>query len=77
MAGQMEEMDITADPVLNTGLGTRSEWTRTSKIVELQSRIRSDLFNQGKLILKGVDLTVKLHRYKPELFAQCGYSSSL
>ena len=24
-AGQMEEMDITADPVLDTGLGTRSE----------------------------------------------------
>ena len=27
-AGQMEEMDISADPVLNTGLGTRSEWTK-------------------------------------------------
>ena len=24
-AGQMKQMDITADPVLNTGLGTRSE----------------------------------------------------
>ena len=24
-AGQMEQMDITADPVLNTGLGTRGE----------------------------------------------------
>ena len=34
-AGQMEEMDISADPVLNTGLKTRSEWTKTSKIVEL------------------------------------------
>ena len=41
-AGQMEEMDITADPVLNTGLGTRSEWTKMSKIVELQGRIHSD-----------------------------------
>ena len=27
-AGQMEQMDITADPVLNTGLGTRCEWTK-------------------------------------------------
>ena len=35
-AGQMEEMDISADPVLNMGLGTRSEWTKTSKIIELQ-----------------------------------------
>ena len=35
-AGQMEEMDISADPVLNTGLGTRSEWTKMSKTVELQ-----------------------------------------
>ena len=26
-AGQMEEIDISADLVLNTGLETRSEWT--------------------------------------------------
>ena len=65
-AGQMEEMDITADPVLNTGLGTRSEWTKTSKTVELQGRIHSDLFNQEKLILNGVDLMVKHHCHKPE-----------
>ena len=65
-AGQMGEMDISADPVLNTGLGTRSEWTKTSRIVELQGRIHSDLFNQEKLILDGVDLTVKLHCHKPE-----------
>ena len=65
-AGQMEEMDITADPILNTGLGTRSEWTKTSKTVKLQGRIHSDLFNQEKLILNGVDLTVKLHHHTPE-----------
>ena len=59
-------MDISADPVLTTGLKTRREWTKTSKIVELQSRIHSDLFNQEKLLLNGVDLTVKLHRHKPE-----------
>ena len=53
-AGQMEEMDISADSVLNiyTGLKTRSEWTNASKIVELQGRIHSDLFNQERLILK-------------------------
>ena len=62
----MEEMDISADPVLNTGLGTRSKWTKTSKIVELQGRIHSDLFNQEKRILNRVDLTMKLHRHKPE-----------
>ena len=65
-AVKMEEMDISADPVLNTGLGTRSEWTKTSKIVELQGRIHSDLFDQEKFILNGVDLTVKLHRHKLE-----------
>ena len=64
--GQMEAMDISADPVLNTGLGTRSEWTKTRKTVELQGRIHSDLFNQEKLILNCADLTVKLHRHKPE-----------
>ena len=62
-AGQVEEMDISADPVLNTGLGTRSGCTKTSKIVELQGRIHSDLFDQEKLILNGVDLMVKLHRH--------------
>ena len=66
-AGKMEEMDITADPVLNTGQGTRSEWTKTSKTVDLQGRIHSDLFNQEKLILNSVDLMVKLYCYKPEL----------
>ena len=62
----MEQMDISVDPVLNTGLETRSEWTKTRKIVELQGRIHSDLFNQEKLILHGVDLAVKLHRHNPE-----------
>ena len=66
-AGQIEEIDISVDPVLNTGLGTRSEWTKTSKTVELQERIHSDLFNQEKLILNGVDLTMKLHCHKPEV----------
>ena len=65
-AGQMEEMDITTDPVLNTGLGARSEWTKMSKTVELQGRIHSDLFNLEKLILNSVDLTMKLHCHKPE-----------
>ena len=51
---------------MNTGLETRSEWTKTSKIVDLQGRIPSDLFNQEKLILHGADLTVKLHHHKPE-----------
>ena len=37
-----------------------------SKTVELQGRIHSDLFNQEKFILNGVDLTLKLHRHKPE-----------
>ena len=68
MAGQMEQMDITAGTALNTGLGTRSEWTKASRTVELQGRIHSNLFNQEKLILNGVDLTVKLHRHKPEFW---------
>ena len=54
---KIEQMDIRADPVLNTGLGTRSEWTKTSEIVELQGRLYSDLFNQENRILNGVDLT--------------------
>ena len=65
-AGQMEEMDIGTNPVLNTDLGTRSEWTKTSTTVELQGRIHSDLFNQEKLILNGVDLMMKLHHHNPE-----------
>ena len=34
--GQMEEMDITADPVLNTGLGTRSEWTNIGRSITIR-----------------------------------------
>ena len=56
-AGQMEQMDITADPVLNTGLGTRREWTKTSKTVELQGRIHSDLFVDAILYVKKIELT--------------------
>ena len=59
-AGQMEEMDIIADPVLNTGLATRNECTKASKTVELHGRIHSDFFSQEKRILNGVDLMVKL-----------------
>ena len=73
--GKMEEMDISADPVLNTGLGTRSEWTKASKIVELQGRIHSNLFNQEKLILNGVDLMVKHHRHKSEFCLLSGDST--
>ena len=40
-------------------------WTKASKIVKLHGRMHSDLFNQEKLILNGVDLMVKLHRHKP------------
>ena len=65
-AGQMEQIDMSAKSVLNMGLRTRSEWTKTSKIVKLQGRIHTDLFNQEKLILNGIDLMVKLHRHKPE-----------
>ena len=65
-AGQMEEIDINADPVLTTGLGTRSEWTKTSEILEQQGGIHSGLLNQEKLILNGVDLKMKLHHHKPE-----------
>ena len=57
------------------GLGTRSEWTKTSKIVGLQGRIHSDLFNQEKLILNGVDLSVKLHCHKPEFCLLSGDTS--
>ena len=67
-AEQMEEINISAYPVLSTGQETRSELTKTSKFFELQGRIHPDLFNQEKLILNGVDLTWKLHRHKPEFW---------
>ena len=65
-AGQMEKNGHYCLPCFEYGLGTRSEWTKTSKTVELQGRIHSDLLNQEKLILNVVDLTVKLHRHKLE-----------
>ena len=62
----MDKMKISVEPVLNTSLGTTSEWKKASKIVELHGRIHPDLFNQEKLILNGVDPMGKLHHHKPE-----------
>ena len=41
-AGQMEQMDITADPVLNTGLETRSECSTAVSIADCANEGNSD-----------------------------------
>ena len=48
----------------NKGLKKRFELTDKSEIVHVLGRLHSDLFHQGRLILNGLPLRIKLHRSK-------------
>ena len=63
-AGQMDDADMTADPIANKGAESRNNWIKQSNVVEIQGRIHADIFNQDKLILNGVDMHIKFHRHK-------------
>lgn len=50
----------------NKGLEKRGQYTETSRIVELIGPIHADLFFQEKLLLNGLDLSLKFIRSKNE-----------
>ncbi len=50
----------------NQGLHLRWQMTRGSQVLELMGPIHSDIFQQEKFLPNNVDLTLKLHRSKPE-----------
>lgn len=57
--GKMDDTSITGD---NLGLEKRGVYTVESKVVELISPVHADLFFQEKLLLNGVDISLKFIR---------------
>ncbi|XP_034628423.1 uncharacterized protein F54H12.2-like [Trachemys scripta elegans] len=60
-AGQHEETELDGG---NLGFVRHAELTVESRTVELLGHLHSDLFFQGKLLLNGVDVKIKLTRSK-------------
>ena len=52
------------DPNNNTGLLERYNYFQESKIVEICTRIHSDIFHQGRLLMNGLPIKIVLHRNK-------------
>ena len=59
----MDDASIEGD---NQGLVSRGQYTGDSRIVELIAPIHADLFFQEKLLLNGVDISLKFIRSKDE-----------
>lgn len=65
-AGKMDFTDATEKDVTknNSGLTTRQSFMETSTPVYLRGRLHVDMFQQGRALLSGCDLRIKLHRSK-------------
>ena len=48
----------------NLGLRRRAAYTDASRVVDLTGRIHSDIFNQSRSLIGGVEMKLKLHRSK-------------
>ena len=55
---------LAADNVANLGLKKRATFTSGSKVVDLSGPLHADICFQGKYLLSGLDLKIKLHRAK-------------
>ncbi len=63
--GRMENANpYVGGGVHNIGLRKRANYTNESKVVDLCGRIHSDIFNQSRSLLNGVELKLKFHRSK-------------
>ena len=51
----------------NTGYAKRLKYLSNSQTIELYGRLHADLFNSDKVLIKGVDMNIKLTR-APEAF---------
>jgi hypothetical protein len=60
--GNMNENNPYADQFTNSGMRNRSHFIAESKAVELMGRIHSDIFQQDRYLLNGVDMHLKLIR---------------
>ena len=63
-AGRMESVEIADEAVMNAGLISRRKYTTQSRVVEMMGRLHVDLFLQGRFLLNGVDVKIRLMRSK-------------
>lgn len=64
-AGQMDTITDT-DAARNTGFVSRKRLTDNSVIFELYGHLHCDIFNQGKYLINGVEVGIRLVKQKPE-----------
>lgn len=72
-AGQMNVATIAG---ANEGLVARGAYTQNSRIVELIGPVHSDLFFQEKLILNGLDISLRFTRSKNEFVLMSGVQNA-
>lgn len=61
----------------NNGLAARREFTKRSKTLDLVGYIHSDVFNQEKFLINGVEVRLKFIRSKPEFCLMGPVNSNL
>ena len=64
-AGKMDVTNpLATNATANLGLKKRAKFTRGSKVIDLSGPLHADICFQGKYLLSGLDLKIKLHRAK-------------
>lgn len=63
--GNMNENDPYHDALTNIGMEKRAQFIARSNSVELMGRIHSDIFQQDRYLLNGVDMYLKMIRSSP------------
>jgi len=66
-AGKMDITNVTAD---NDGLKERAKWFGASALVEFSGRPHLDMFQQGRVLLPGMDMHLKLVPSSNEFFVK-------
>jgi hypothetical protein len=67
-AGKMSDTDVAGE---NAGLKERTKWFAGSALVEFSGRPHLDLFQQGRVLLPGVDMHLKCVPSSNEFFIKC------
>jgi hypothetical protein len=65
------KMDITDVAGENDGLKERTKWFSNSALVEFSGRPHLDMFQQGRVLLPGVDMHLKLVPSSNEFYIKC------
>lgn len=65
-AGEMDTVTNTDDDGRNSGYLRRQELCNNRRTFELHGRLHCDVLNQGKYIINGVEVAIRLVKQKPE-----------